>query len=114
MFRTVGMLQTEFIPAVEKESRRLLVALHGLGDSAAGMRWLAEALDLPWLNYLPVNAPDEYYGGFSWYDLYGNPAPGVQRSLWMLFELLDAQRAKGVPHGANGAVWFFAGLPDDH
>jgi phospholipase/carboxylesterase len=91
------MLHTEFIPAVEKDSRRLLIALHGLGDSAAGFRWLAEALDLPWLNYLLVNAPDEYYGGYSWYDIYGNSAPGVQRSRWMLFELLDAQRAKGFP-----------------
>jgi phospholipase/carboxylesterase len=91
------MLDTEFIPAAEKGSRRLLVALHGLGDSAAGMRWLPEALDLPWLNYLLVNAPDEYYGGFSWYEIYGNPTPGVQRSRKVLFELLDAQRAAGFP-----------------
>ncbi len=74
------MLDTEFIPAAQKDSRRLLVALHGLGDSKAGMRWLPEALDLPWLNFLLVNAPDEYYGGFSWYDIYGDSAPGVRRS----------------------------------
>jgi phospholipase/carboxylesterase len=91
------MLDTEFIAAAEKGSRRLLVALHGLGDSAAGMRWIPEALDLPWLNYLLVNAPDEYYGGFSWYDLYGDSAPGVKRSREMLFELLDAQRREGFP-----------------
>jgi phospholipase/carboxylesterase len=90
------MLETEFIPA-QKESRRLLVCLHGLGDSAAGWRWLPGALRLPWLNYLLVNAPDEYYGGFSWYDIYGNPAPGVKRSAKLLFELLDAQRAAGFP-----------------
>jgi phospholipase/carboxylesterase len=91
------MLRSEFIPAVEKESRRLLVGLHGLGDSAAGLRWLPEALDLPWLNYLLVKAPDEYYGGYSWYDIYDNPTPGVKRSRELLFELLDAQRAKGFP-----------------
>ncbi len=59
------MLHTEFIPASEKNSRRLFVVLHGLGDSIEGWRWLPSALDLPWLNYLLVNAPDEYYGGFS-------------------------------------------------
>jgi phospholipase/carboxylesterase len=91
------MLETEFIAAPQKGSRRLLVALHGLGDSAAGMRWIPEALDLPWLNYLLVNAPDEYYSGFSWYDIYENPAPGVKRSRELLFELLDAQRARGFP-----------------
>jgi phospholipase/carboxylesterase len=92
------MLHSEFIPAVQKESRRLMVMLHGLGDSIEGYRWMPEALGLPWLNYLLVNAPDEYYGGYSWYDfLPDNPAPaaGVKRSREMLFKLLDAQVAAG-------------------
>jgi phospholipase/carboxylesterase len=88
------MLETEFVPA-QKDSRRLMVVLHGLGDSAAGFHWLPEALGLPWMNYLLVNAPDPYYGGYSWYDYAGDMAPGVRRSRQMLFELLDAWRAKG-------------------
>jgi phospholipase/carboxylesterase len=88
------MLETEFVPAV-KDSRRLMVVLHGLGDSAAGFRWLPEALGLPWMNYLLVNAPDPYYGGYSWYDFAGNMAPGVRRSRRLISELLDAQRANG-------------------
>ena len=36
--------------------------LHGLGDSIEGYRWMPEALDLPWLNYLLVNAPDANMG----------------------------------------------------
>ena len=91
------MLVTEFIAATQPGTRRLLVVLHGLGDSAAGFRWLPEALELPWMNYLLVNAPDEYYGGYSWYDIYNDPGVGVRRSREMLFELLDAQRAKGFP-----------------
>ena len=91
------MLETEFVPATQKDSRRLLVALHGLGDSAAGFRWLPDALRLPWMNYLLVNAPDEYYGGFSWYDIYGDAPAGIQRSCKLLFELLDAQRTLGFP-----------------
>ncbi len=89
------MLITDFIPAAQAGSNRLLVALHGLGDSMEGYRWLPEMLRLPWLNYLLVNAPDEYYGGYSWYDFATNPAPGVLRSRELLFKLLDAQAKAG-------------------
>ena len=92
------MLHTEFIPAAESHSQRLLVLLHGLGDSSAGWRWLPDALDLPWLNYLLVDAPDPYYSGYSWFDYpNGDMAPGIQRSRKLLFELLDGQRAKNFP-----------------
>ncbi|MBK7998881.1 MAG: serine esterase [Verrucomicrobia bacterium] len=92
-----AMLETEFYPAAQKDSKRLLIALHGLGDSTAGYRWMPSALRLPWLNYLLVNAPDDYYGGYSWYDFAGNPGPGIERSRKLLFGLLDAQRANGFP-----------------
>lgn len=91
------MLTTELIPAAQKDSRRLMVVLHGLGDSMDGYRWLPEAMGLPDLNYLLVNAPDEYFGGYSWYDYAGDRAPGVQRSTRLLGELLDAQRTRGWP-----------------
>jgi len=74
-----------------------MIMLHGLGDSIAGYRWLPEAMNLPWLNYLLVNAPDEYYGGYSWFDYAGDIVPGVARSRKLLFDLLDGQRAKGFP-----------------
>ncbi len=91
------MLEHELIPAVEKASRRLMIMLHGLGDSIEGYRWLPEAMNLPWLNYLLVNAPDDYFGGYSWFDFEGDMIPGVARSRKLLFELLDAQRAAGFP-----------------
>jgi len=91
------MLHTELIPAAETGSRRLLIMLHGLGDSIEGYRWLPRALDLPWLNYLLVNAPDPHYGGFSWFDYPDNIAPGILRSRQLLFGLLDDMRAKGFP-----------------
>ena len=90
------MLHTELIPASEKDSQRLMVMLHGLGDSIDGYRWMPEAMDLSWMNYLLVNAPDDYYGGYSWFDL-NDMAPGVRRSRKLLFELLDDLRAKGFP-----------------
>ncbi len=90
------MLHTEFIPAADQTSRRLMVMLHGLGDSIEGYRWLPEAMNLPWLNYLLVNAPDDYYGGWSWFDI-DDQTPGVLRSRQMLFRLLDDLRAKNFP-----------------
>ena len=89
------MLHHEFIPATQKNSRALWIMLHGLGDSIEGYSWLPEAMRLPWMNYLLVNAPDEYYGGFSWFNFGGEIVPGVKRSRELLFELLDEQRAKG-------------------
>ena len=69
--------------------------LHGLGDSIEGWRWLPQVLDLPWLNYVLVNAPDEYYGGWSWFEYPGDITPGISRSRKLLVELLDDLRAKG-------------------
>lgn len=91
------MLTTEFHPAEDKDSKRLMIVLHGLGDSIAGYRWLPSLLGLPGMNYLLVNAPDSYYGGFSWYDFGGEPGPGVRQSRKLLFGLLDKQRAEGFP-----------------
>ncbi|MEK7707719.1 MAG: hypothetical protein AAB380_06960 [Verrucomicrobiota bacterium] len=90
-------LEQELIPAEDGNSTRVMVMLHGLGDSIEGYRWMPEAMDLPWMNYLLVNGPDEYYGGRSWFDFAGDIVPGVVRSRNMLFEVLDHLRAKGFP-----------------
>ncbi|MGD0812465.1 MAG: serine esterase [Verrucomicrobiota bacterium] len=92
------MLNTEFIAANQASSQRLMIVLHGLGDSVAGYRWWPEAMGLPWLNYLLVDAPDPYYGGFAWYDL-GDPVSGIKRSRDLLFQLLDQLAGKGFPPG---------------
>lgn len=89
------MLESVFIPAAEKASKRLMVMLHGLGDSVEGYRWLPEAMNLPWLNFMLINAPDSYYGGFSWFDYPDNMAPGILRSRKLLFELLAGLQIKG-------------------
>jgi phospholipase/carboxylesterase len=89
------MLHYELIPAKVKDSRRLMVMMHGLGDSIEGYRWLPEEMGLPWLNYALVNAPDDYYGGFSWFDFAGNIVPGVKRSRELLFRLMDQLRTEG-------------------
>lgn len=91
------MLDSLRVPARDPDSKWLMVVLHGLGDSLAGYRWLPEAMDLPWLGYQLVNAPDHYFGGYSWYDFAGDPGPGVERSRRELFTLLDGLVAEGRP-----------------
>ena len=103
------MLDTVFVAAGEKKSRRLMVVLHGLGDSSAGYQWLPMSLDLPWMNYLLVNAPDSYFGGYSWYDFAGDMGPGIRRSRDLLFDLLDEQRKQGFPTGQTVVFGFSQG-----
>ena len=91
------MLNHEWIATSTAGSPRLMIVLHGLGDSRDGYRWLPQALAMPELNFLLVDAPDPYGDGFSWYDLYGVAAPGIRRSREALFELLDHAAARGYP-----------------
>jgi phospholipase/carboxylesterase len=91
------MLDYHLIPAADRSSERLLLMMHGLGDSHAGYLWMPEVLRLPWLNYALPNAPDDYYGGYAWFDIYGDMLPGVRRSREQLFELLDSLRDRGWP-----------------
>lgn len=93
----MAKLITEFMPSRQPGSRRLMIVLHGLGDSTAGYHWLPSALNLPWLNYQLVNAPDDYYGGYSWFDIQGEMRPGIDRSRRLLTELLTENESKGFP-----------------
>lgn len=89
------MLVTDLVPALEPDSKRLMLVLHGLGDSMEGYRGLPAELRLPTLNYLLVNAPDPYFMGYSWYDIYGDAEPGIVRSRGLLFALLDSLPDRG-------------------
>jgi phospholipase/carboxylesterase len=91
------MLNYDLVPSKDKNSHRLMVMLHGLGDSMEGYRWFPEAMALSWMNYLLVNAPEDYYGGYSWFDFEGDMLSGVRRSRELLFGLLDHFRVIGFP-----------------
>jgi phospholipase/carboxylesterase len=94
---TAGNFHHRYIPPRIRSAReRVLIVLHGLGDSLNGYHFLPEALQIPELSYLLVNAPDPYYGGYSWYDFMGDMEPGVVRSRGLLLGLLDALREQGV------------------
>jgi phospholipase/carboxylesterase len=102
-------LDYEWIPAPESASRQVMVVLHGLGDSSAGFHWLPAALRLPSMNYLLANAPDSYYGGYSWYDIYGDSGPGVARSGQAIAATLDDLVARGFPSNLTTIFGFSQG-----
>jgi len=111
-------LTTHFIPAAQAGSGPLLIILHGLGDSMDGWQWLAPELNLPWMNYLLVNAPKPYFDGFSWFDLsipqmtggrLSVNADDVVASRKQLHMLLDAQRGAGWSSKQTAILGFSQG-----
>lgn len=81
-------LDSLFFPS-KNTSNKLMIILHGRGDSAEGFRFFPEELGLDDMNYLLLNAPFEYYTGFSWYDLPPHQLAGIEYSQKVLTEILD-------------------------
>lgn len=102
-------LESVYLPAKKAGPERLLVVLHGLGDSLEGFRFLPKMLDLPGLNYLLVNAPDPYFTGFSWYDIYGDAEKGVIRSRGLLLEAMAEIKQAGWASADVGIFGFSQG-----
>jgi len=66
-----------------------MIILHGRGDSSQGFTWLASYLNLDNMNYLLLDAPYEYFGGRSWYDLPPHQQEGIKHSSLILTQILD-------------------------
>ena len=66
-----------------------MIVLHGLGDSMEGYQWFPDQMNLPWLNYVLVNAPDPYFTGFSWFDIQGDHEEGIARNRQLLFQAIE-------------------------
>lgn len=78
-----------FIPA-KTSSKKLMIILHGRGDSSQGFTFLPEYLNINEMNYLLLDAPNEYFGGYSWYDLPPKQFDGIVYSSALLADTLDA------------------------
>jgi phospholipase/carboxylesterase len=76
-------------------SNRLVIVLHGRGDSAEGFAWLQEELEIESLDFLLLTAPERYYTGFSWYDLPPRELPGIRRSAGLLKEVFAKTEEAG-------------------
>jgi phospholipase/carboxylesterase len=100
------LFRYKYIPAARPGPReKVLVVFHGLGDSLNGFTWMPQELRLDGLSYLLVNAPDDYYGGFSWFDFAGggqyieNAVPGILRSRKLIQGLIGELTGQGVAAG---------------
>jgi len=81
-------LNNIFIPS-KVASKKLMIILHGRGDSSRGFTFLPPYLNIDDMNYLLLDAPYYYYGGFSWYDLPPNQLEGIAYSSSILADTLD-------------------------
>ncbi len=70
-------------------SKKLMIILHGRGDSSKGFTWLPPVLGFDDMNYLLLDAPYEYFGGCSWYDLPPSQLIGIAHSSSLLADIMD-------------------------
>lgn len=90
--------QSRFVRAKSRawSSRpKLMVVLHGRGDTLRPFLQLPEELDLPEMNYLFLNAPRKYDKGFSWYGMEPNHTKGIMRSRSKLHHLMEELETQG-------------------
>lgn len=67
------MLVHDLVPPAKPSAEAChCLVLHGLGDSLAGWRPVADEIDLPQLGWCFAQAPLPYYGGWSWFDIAGD------------------------------------------
>ncbi|MBK9324177.1 MAG: serine esterase [Bdellovibrionaceae bacterium] len=88
------LFKHKFIPA-KKKSERLMIVLHGKGDSLRPFRHFDDELNVPELNYLLLNAPKKFLDGYSWY---GDPPyerGGVVKIREKLLQLLGELEMQG-------------------
>lgn len=66
-----------------------MIILHGRGDSSAGFTWLPPFVNMEDMNYLLLDAPNDDYGGYFWYDLALNQEAGIIDSSKRLTEIFQ-------------------------
>ncbi|RYZ76336.1 MAG: serine esterase, partial [Proteobacteria bacterium] len=88
------IFKTKFIPA-RKLSERLMIVLHGKGDSIRPFRYFDQEMNVPEMNYLLLNAPKKFLDGYSWY---GDPPyerGGVLKIREKILQLLEELESQG-------------------
>ena len=87
----------------------LLVVLHGRGDSPQGFTWLQSELQMPKLEVLLLQAPDDYYGGYSWYGMPPDQLSGILRSCELLTRVFADLERQGYPAARTMLLGFSQG-----
>ncbi len=82
---------------IPKNAQYVMIVLHGRGDSLDSFFSIRDELKTPEMNYLLVNAPRAYDGGFSWYAFEPNQKNGILKSRAKLLKLIEELGALGWP-----------------
>lgn len=91
---TTEIFKNKFIPS-KKKSDKLMIVLHGRGDSIRPFRNFNKELEMPEMNYLLLEAPRKFLDGYSWYGEPPYQAQGVLRIREKLFTLLQELEMQG-------------------
>lgn len=86
-----------FIPARRPRdgARKLMIVLHGRGDSLRPFKAFDQELRAWEMNYLLLNAPRKYDGGYTWYAFPPKQARGVLNARDKLRRLIAELERKG-------------------
>lgn len=90
----VDFFESLFLQA-KKPSDRLMIVLHGRGDSLKPFAQFDAELRIPEMNYLLLNAPRKFLDGYSWYGEPPFQKNGVMRIRQKMFQLLYQLEAQG-------------------
>ena len=91
---TTEYFKHKFIPA-KKKSDKLMIVLHGRGDSIRPFKAFDTELKIPEMNYLLLNAPRKFLDGYTWYGEPPYQKNGVLKIREKLFDLLNDLEAQG-------------------
>ena len=91
---TTTVLRSKFIPS-KRKSDKLLIVLHGRGDSMRPFYQFQDELKIPELNFLLLNAPRRFLSGWTWYGEPPFEKDGVLKIRALLFEIISDLEAQG-------------------
>lgn len=90
----VDYFDYEFLPA-RRKSKKLMIVLHGRGDSLSPFKSFDEELNIPEMNYLLLNAPRKYMSGYTWYAEPPYQGAAVMKMRQRLIELVEDLELQG-------------------
>jgi phospholipase/carboxylesterase len=88
-------LDSRWLQARGANIKRVLVALHGMGDSMESFVHFRDELGVDDCHLLLLNAPDRYLEGYSWYPLEPLHRPSIRRNRQALLECVRVLEREG-------------------
>ncbi|MCE3010268.1 MAG: serine esterase [Proteobacteria bacterium] len=89
-----ALFKSHHIPS-RKPSDKLMIVLHGKGDSLRPFKKFHQELRVKDMHFLLLNAPKKYLGGYSWYGDYPYQKSGVIKIRQKMLQLLSDLEAQG-------------------